>query len=76
MPALQLENALLRSGIDLEHPLGKYFVESYKGDQTDVEGLRAKAAELGVPFRVKDVPRVGLTPLSCSTPPTRRRTGR
>ena len=56
MPALQRENALLRSGIDLESPLGKYFVESYKGDQTDVEGLRAKAAELGIPFKGQPAP--------------------
>lgn len=56
MPALQRENALLRSGIDLESPLGKFFVESYGGDLTDVEGLRAKAAELGVPFKGQTPP--------------------
>lgn len=47
---LARENAMLKSGINLETPLGQFFVESYTGDPSDVEGLKAKAAELGVPI--------------------------
>ena len=42
---------MLRSGVDLESPLGKFFVETYTGDPGDIEGLKAKAAELGVPIQ-------------------------
>lgn len=50
LAASQRENAMLRSGIDLDSPLGEFFVKSYDGDPTDVEALKAKATELGVPF--------------------------
>ena len=48
---LARENAMLQSGIDLESPLGKFFVDSYNGDPSDVEALKAKASELGVPIK-------------------------
>ncbi len=51
--ALQLrrENAILRSGIDLESAWGEYFVSNYSGDPTDIEALKAEAQRLGVPFK-------------------------
>ena len=51
--ALQLrrENAILRSGIDLESAWGEYFVSNYSGDPTDIESLKAEAQRLGVPFK-------------------------
>ena len=49
MAQLQRENAMLKTGVDLESPLGKFFVETYTGDPGDIEGLKAKAAELGIP---------------------------
>lgn len=50
LAAARRENAMLRSGIDLESPLGEFFVKSYDGDPTDIDTLKAKATELGVPF--------------------------
>ena len=46
--ALGRENALLRSGIDLESPLGQLFVKSYDGEWT-AEALKAESARYGVP---------------------------
>lgn len=51
LAASQREIAMLRSGVDLESPLGQFFVESYQGDPSDVDALKAKATELGVPFK-------------------------
>lgn len=51
LAAARRENAMLRSGIDLESPLGEFFVKSYDGDPTDIDALKAKATELGVPFK-------------------------
>lgn len=49
--SLARELAMVRSGIDVDHPLGDFFVKSYDGDPADIETLKAKAAELGVPFK-------------------------
>lgn len=56
LAAAQRENAMLRSGIDLEDPLGKYFVETYPGDPTDLVTLKAEAEKLNVPFIQKAEP--------------------
>ena len=45
------ERALLQSDIDFEHPLGRYFVEHFKGDPSDVDALKVEAQRLGVPFK-------------------------
>jgi hypothetical protein len=50
LEAAQRENASLRSGIDLESPLGEFFLNSYRGDPSDVEGLKVEASRLGIPF--------------------------
>jgi hypothetical protein len=55
LAAAKRENGVLKAGINLESPLGKFFVESYNGDPADVEGLKAKAAELGIPLISKGV---------------------
>jgi hypothetical protein len=47
--AARRELAIIKSGIDADHPLGKFFVEHYDGDITDTEALVAKAKEMGVP---------------------------
>ena len=49
--AAQRENTMLRSGIDLESPLGELFARSFDGDPTDVDALKAEAAKYGVPLR-------------------------
>lgn len=51
LAASRRENAMLRSGIDLESPLGDFFVKSYTGDPADVDALKAEATRLGVPFK-------------------------
>lgn len=48
---LRREAAVTKSGIDSEHPLGKFFVEHYDGDISDTEALVAKAKEMGVPLK-------------------------
>jgi len=49
--ALRQEVAIARSGIDADSPLGRIFLRGYDGDLTDVEGVKAAAAELGIPLR-------------------------
>jgi hypothetical protein len=48
---LRREAAVAKSGIDSDHPLGKFFVEHYDGDISDTEALVAKAKEMGVPIK-------------------------
>jgi len=48
LEAAQRENATLRSGLDLESPIGQLFVKSYDGEWT-AEALKAEAARYGVP---------------------------
>jgi hypothetical protein len=50
LAAARRENALLKSGIDLEHPTGQLFAQSYDGELT-VDALRAEAARYSVPLR-------------------------
>ena len=45
--ALERENALLRSGIDVSSKLGAFFAEHYDGE-LEVEAIRAAAGELGL----------------------------
>lgn len=47
----QREIAVLKSPIDAESPLGKFFFESYKGDLTDADAVLAAANEIGVPMK-------------------------
>lgn len=63
LTAAQRENAMLRSGIDLESPLGEFFVQSYKGDPADVEALKAEAQRIGVPFKTGHVVESEETPV-------------
>jgi hypothetical protein len=48
LPALKRENALMRSGVDLESPLGQLFVKGYDGELT-AEAIRAEAERYGIP---------------------------
>lgn len=48
---LRREAAVSKSGIDAEHPLGKFFMEHYDGDISDTEALVTKAKEMGVPLK-------------------------
>jgi hypothetical protein len=50
LPALQRENAMLRSGLDLESPLGQLFLKGYDGEYS-AEALKAEAAKYGIPHR-------------------------
>lgn len=50
LASAQREIALLRSGIDVEHPVGKLFVKAYDG-AADPEAIKAAAQEYGVPIR-------------------------
>lgn len=45
------ENAILRSGIDVDSKLGQMFLKAYDGDLDDIETLKTAAKEIGVPFR-------------------------
>jgi hypothetical protein len=47
---LERENAILRSEVDLNTPLGEYFYKNYTGEWSPA-AVRAKATELGIPFR-------------------------
>jgi hypothetical protein len=47
----QREIAVLKSPIDAESPLGKFFLQSYTGDITDTDALLAAANEIGVPMK-------------------------
>lgn len=49
--ALERELALTKSGIDVDHPLGEFFVKNYSGEVTDLEAIKAEATKLGVPLR-------------------------
>ena len=51
LAAAQRENAMLKSGVDLDTPQGDFFTRSYQGDLDDIEALKAEAQRLGVPFR-------------------------
>lgn len=46
---LERENALLRSGVDTETPLGKLFAKAYDGEN-DPEAIKAAATEAGIPL--------------------------
>lgn len=48
--------ALTSVGIDINAPLGKFFVENYKGEITDPEAIKAAATELGVPMSGSQIP--------------------
>lgn len=48
---MQRELAITKSGIDVDHPLGQFFMRNYDGDPADVDGLKEQAKALGVPFK-------------------------
>ena len=56
MAATTKENAFLRSGIDIDTPLGAMFFKAFDGDATDVEALKAQAVEMNIPFRTGAAP--------------------
>lgn len=70
LAASKRENAMLRSGIDLESPLGEFFVKSYDGDPADADALKAKATELGVPFKTAQVVETSTETAAETTAPT------
>lgn len=43
--------AVLEAGIDTDNPMGKFFVEHYDGDMTDIEALKAAATAHGIPLK-------------------------
>lgn len=51
LAASKRELAVLKSGIDADHPLGKFFVEHFDGDITDTAALLEQAKAMGVPMR-------------------------
>lgn len=57
LPALQRENAWLKSGLDLESPVGQLFVKGYSGEFT-ADAIKAEAAKYGVPQKYR-VPQEG-----------------
>lgn len=51
LETLKRERAIEKSGIDADHPMGKFFVEHYQGDITDTVALLDQAKALGVPLK-------------------------
>lgn len=49
--AAERKLAILESGIDAETELGKFFIENYQGDISDVSALKEAAQKLSVPFK-------------------------
>lgn len=50
------ELAMLKAGVDTNSPLGKFFAENFKGDPSDIEGIKAQAEAIGAISPVKDEP--------------------
>lgn len=53
--SLQKENLFLKTGLNTDSPLGKFFFENYKGDLTS-EAVKAAATEIGLMEKVPENP--------------------
>lgn len=70
LDAMKRTEAIRASGIDTESPLGRLFIDAYKGDFKDPEVLKSKALEYGVPVKGAESAGTPAAPQGSGTPGT------